>query len=77
MITSDKQYAAAKKQLAMLTESVSLPSKKGVPEVIEKAGKVQLEELIAEIQLSMEEYNMLKGSKPSDIEIHSLDDLGT
>ena len=34
-----------------------------------------MQELIAEIQLNMEEYDVLKNSKPSDVEIHSLDDL--
>jgi len=75
MITSDKQYAAAKEQLAMLTASLSSQKKKGVPDLIEKAGKAQLQELISEIQLNIEEYEVLKESKPSDIEIHSLDDL--
>ncbi len=75
MITSDKQYTAAKEQLAMLKASLSSPKKKDVPALIEKAGKAQLQELIGEIQLSMEEYDALKKCKPSDIEIHSLDDL--
>lgn len=75
MITSDKQYTATKKQLAMLTESLSCTKKKDVPDVIEKAGKSQLQDLINEIQKSIDEYDMLKNSKPSDIEIHSLDDL--
>jgi len=75
MITSDKQYAAAKEQLVMLTGSLSSPKKKDVLDLIEKAGKAQLQELIDEIQLNMEEYDALKDSDPSDIEIHSLDDL--
>ncbi|MEE8059806.1 MAG: helix-turn-helix transcriptional regulator [Pseudomonadales bacterium] len=75
MITSDKQYTAAKKQLAMLTKSLSSPMKKNVPDAIEKAGKAQLQELINEIQLIMKEYKELQNCKPSDIEIHSLDDL--
>ncbi len=75
MITSDKQYAVAKEQLAMLTESLSSPKKEDVPDLIEKASKAQLQELIDEIQLKLEEYDALKDSKPSDIEIHSLDDL--
>lgn len=75
MITSDKQYAAAKEQLAMLVESLSSPKKKDVPNFIEKAGKAQWQELIDEIQLTMKEYETLKDSEPSDIEIHSLDDL--
>jgi len=68
MITSNKQYVAATEQLAMLNASLSSPKKKGVPELVEKAGKAQLQELISEIQLNIEEYDALKDSKPSDIE---------
>ncbi len=75
MITSDKQYGAAKKQLAMLTTSLTSPKKKDTPDLIDNAGKAQLQELIEEIQLNMKEYDTLKNSEPSDIEIHSLDDL--
>ncbi len=75
MITSDKQYTAAKEQLSMLKASLSSPKKKEVPDFIEKAGKAQLQELISEIQLNMDEYSALKNSEPSDIQIHSLDDL--
>ena len=39
MITSDKQCEAATKQLAMLSESLSAPKKKDVPDVIEQSGK--------------------------------------
>ena len=75
MITSDKQYEAAKKQLAMLTEYLSSPVKKGVPDEIEQAGRAQTQELIDEIQQSVTEYAALRNSKPSDVEIHSVDDL--
>lgn len=75
MITSDKQYATAKEQLSMLTASLSSPKKKDIPGLIEKAGKAQLQELISEIQLNIKEYDALKNSEPSDIEIHSLNDL--
>lgn len=75
MITSDKQYAAAKKQLMMLTASMIASKKEEVPDLIEKAGKAQMLELVDKIQRNMEEYDQLKESKPSDIEIHSLDDL--
>ena len=75
MITSDKQYEAAKKQLLMLTESLSSPVKKGVPNEIEQAGRAQTRELIAEIQEAINEYHALRNSKPSDVEIHSVDDL--
>lgn len=75
MITSDKQYAAAKKQLDMLTASLSSPKKDDVPDIIAKANRTQLQELVGEIRSNMQEYDDLKNSEPSDIEIHSLDDL--
>ena len=75
MITSDKQYEAAKKQLVMLTESLSSPVKKDVPNEIEQAGRAQTQELIDEIQQSVNEYYTLRNSRPSDVEIHSVDDL--
>ena len=56
MITSDKQYEAAIKQLALLTESLSSPVKKGVPDEIEQAGRAQTQELIDEIQQSINEF---------------------
>jgi len=75
MITSDKQYTAAIEQLTMLTDSLASPKKKNIPDIIEKAGKAQLQNLIDEIQLNINEYEVLKNSVPSDIKIHSLDDL--
>ena len=75
MITSDKQYDSAKEKLSMLTESLSAPAKKGVPKEIEKANKVQVQELIDEIQMEIEEYAGLKNGDPSDIKIQSIDDL--
>jgi len=75
MITSRKQYSAAKEQLKMLTHSYALPAKKDIPSSIELAGKEQLKELICEIQLNIKEYDTLRNCKPSDIEIHSMDDL--
>lgn len=75
MITSDKQYEAAKKQLAMLAESLSSPKKKGVPAAVKQASKAQTQELMDEIQESIDEYEQLRNSKPTDVEIHSLDDL--
>ena len=65
MITSDKQYEAAKKQLALLTESLSSSAKKGVPNQIEQAGRVQTQELIDEIKESVNEYHVLRHSRPS------------
>lgn len=75
MITSDKQYDAAKRQLAMLTEALSAPKKKSVPDAVKEASNAQTQELIDEIQESIDEYEKLRSSEPTDVEIHSLDDL--
>ncbi len=71
MITCDKQYQAAKKQLAILIESLSSPAKKGVAKEIEQAGRAQMQELIDEIEEAINEYHALRNSKPTDLEIHS------
>ena len=75
MITSDKQYEAAKKQLAMLTASLSVRAKEGVPDEIAQAGRAQTQELVDEIQGAINEYRTLRNSRPTDVEIHSVDDL--
>ena len=75
MITSDRQYKAAKKQLVMLGESLSAPKKKAVPDAVRQAAKAQTQELMDEIQESINEYEALRNGKPTDVEIHSLDDL--
>lgn len=75
MITSDKQYDAAKYQLARLVESLAAPTKANVPDIIASAGRAQTEELAAEIQRNIEEYERLKNTRLEDIEIHSLEDL--
>ena len=77
MITSDKQYAAAKEQLSMLVQSLSAPVKKDVPAVIQEAAKSQIKELIAEIQAKIDEYIKLVKNHNDGvvIEIHSLGDL--
>ena len=77
MITSDKQYAAAKEQLSMLIQSLSAPVKKDVPALIQEAAKSQIKELIAEIQAKIDEYSKLVKNHSDGvvIEIHSLGDL--
>ncbi len=75
MITSNKQYLAAQKQLSMLTKSSLSPIREDIPLVIEKANRQQLKELINEIQLSINEYEALKNGTLADIEIHSMEDL--
>jgi hypothetical protein len=56
MITSDKQYEAAREQLRMLKQSLLTPTKKDVPKIIAEAAKRQVQELIDEIKIKgMEE----------------------
>lgn len=77
MITSDKQYKAAKEQLDMLIKSLSAPLKKDVPLIVVEGARSQLKELIAEIKSNIDEYSQLIKNDSDDvfIEIHSLDDL--
>ena len=75
MITSDKQYVASKKQLAMLQEALASDMKKDIPDVVKEAGKAQLEELIAEVQAEIIEYEDLRNLNLKDLEIHSVQDL--
>ena len=77
MITSDRQYDAAKCQLARLAESLAAPTKANVPDIIASVGRGQTEDLVVEIQHSIEEYEQLKNTRLEDIEIHSLEDLIT
>ncbi len=75
MITSDRQYVAAKEKLAMLQASLKAPIKKGVPDIISKATKGQLKEMISEIKEGIKEYESICHTEPSKITINSLDDL--
>lgn len=75
MITSEKQYIIAKEQWAMLNDSLCAPVKTDIPEIIQNAGKAQVRELMAEIKANIDEYDTLKNSMLSDLEIHSLKDL--
>lgn len=75
MITSDKQYEAAKEQLRLLEASILRPAKKNIPEVIVKASKKQIQELMNEIQKNMLEYIALIENQESNIEINSVEDL--
>lgn len=75
MITSDKQYTASKKQLTMLQEALASDMKKDIPEVVKEAGKAQLEELLAEVQAEIIEYENLRSLNLKDLEIHSVQDL--
>ncbi|MGQ3890152.1 helix-turn-helix domain-containing protein [Legionella sp. CNM-1927-20] len=75
MITSDRQYEAAREQLKRLQQSLMTPIKKGVPASIAEASKKQTQELMDEIQRDIDEYRKLIEGKSAAIEIHSLEDL--
>lgn len=75
MITSEKQHQAAKNQLKSLQASLKAPMKSGVAQAIAEAGKAQTQELIDEIQAEIDEYERIRGMRPSEIPIHSIDDL--
>lgn len=64
MITNDKQYEAAKQQSAQLAESLAAPTKTGVPRINADAGREQMEELMAEIQHNIDEYEARKNRRP-------------
>jgi DNA-binding transcriptional MerR regulator len=72
MITSDKQYEAAKEQLRMLEQSILIPTKKNVPKLIAQAAKRQIKELIDEIKINIDEYLKLIEGNVSSIKIDSL-----
>jgi len=75
MITSDKQYKESLKKIAMLQDSLLLPNKSNIPDIIEKAGQSQIQELIESIQSEIEEFKKYKTIDISQLEIHSIDDL--
>jgi len=77
MITSRKQYDAAKSQLAMLKASISAKKKDGVPEAIYQAGVSQYKELAQEIENKIGEYEKLVNGELSDVRINTIDELMT
>jgi hypothetical protein len=75
MITSDKQYAAAKGKLAMLEEALVAPRRDDVPLALIEVAQGQTHEMAEELKGEIAEYEMLKNTHPVEIPIHSLDDL--
>ena len=75
MIRSEKQYEAAKKQLATLREGLSSKGKPKVPEALARAAKGQTAELASEIEKEIKEYDLLQKTSLKEIPIHSLRDL--
>ena len=78
MITSDKQYATARKKLAMLKESLAEAKEQpvnSVPDIIRETNEGQLQSLINEIRAEIEEHEKLKSTKLEELAIHSIRDL--
>ena len=55
MIISEKQYKEAARKIEMLELSLSSPKKKDVPDIIEKAGRSQILEMIESINEEIKE----------------------
>jgi len=75
MITSDRQHKAAQEKLVMLKAALDAPTKPGVSKVIAKAARMQIQELIGELQGEIDDYTRTGKMKPSDIPINTFDDL--
>ncbi len=75
MITSDRQYAAAKEKLALLEESLVQELDSAVPDIIRETSEGQLQSLVTEVRSEIEEYESLKSTRLGELEIHSIQDL--
>jgi DNA-binding NarL/FixJ family response regulator len=69
MITSEKQYKEAVRKIEMLGLSLSSPKKKDVPDIIEKAGRSQILELIESIKEEIREFETYKQNLQHAIEM--------
>jgi len=75
MITSQKQYTAAKEKLEILKNSHKAKLKTNVPDVLIKAARAQTNELAQEVEASIKQYEMLKNWKKNTLRIDSIEDL--
>lgn len=74
MIRSEKQYEAAKKQLASLQKALESGIQKG-PAAVVRAARGQTKELAAELEKQMKDYEQLQKTPAKELHIHSLQDL--
>lgn len=73
MITSDRQYAAAKEKLALLEESLAQEPDNAVPDIIRETSEGQLQSLVTEVRSEIEEYESLKSTRnPGFYDLRSL-----
>jgi hypothetical protein len=75
MITSHKQYLAAKQKLDMLDTALAVAPAPGTPAQLIEAAQGQTRELAAELRAEIADYETLRNAHPTQISITSLDDL--
>lgn len=75
MITSQKQYNAAKKKMDGLKSFLSQKTKKQIPPVLLNAARGQIQELCAELEQEMQDYQKIQDYHFKTMAIHSFDDL--
>lgn len=75
MITSKKQYHAAKEKVSMLKESLKKEVLSNIPFVLIEASQGQTKELMNDIEKEIKEYESLKKAELHKLKIHSIDDL--
>ena len=75
MITSQKQLTAAREKVRLLQEGLAAPPAAGTPAILVDAARGQVEEMIAEIEAEIREYETLQEMNADEFKIESLDDL--
>lgn len=75
MITSQNQLTAAKEKVRLLREGLTAPPATGAPDELVKAARGQTNELLAEIEAEICEYEALQTMNAEEFRIESLDDL--
>ena len=75
MIRSEKQYQAARKQLASLRETLTRGARTKAPEAVLRAARGQTAELAEEIEKEIKDYEQLQKVGTKELRILSLHDL--
>jgi hypothetical protein len=77
VITSDRQFGAAKKKLKLLKTALSKPLEKGIALEFQASGRQQVQAMIKEIESEIRRYEALRERGLDAIEISSLADVMT
>ena len=75
MITSQKQLTAAKEKVRLLQAGLAAPPAAGTPAILVDAARGQVEELIAEIETEIREYETLQTMNAEEFRIESVEEL--